>query len=112
MAPGSSSRLIGGLAAFILLAVAWDAFAPRHGAPAPPAAGDVAPPSPDSGRPRPSAAFRSQSSGASQGGGTTRDSSGASYLEQLARSETRRRIRASAGVTYLNEIVAESQDSG
>ena len=29
----------------------------------------------------------------------------------LARSETRRRIRASAGYTYLNEVVAESGDS-
>lgn len=37
--------------------------------------------------------------------------SGPSYLDQLARSEMRRRIRASAGVTYLNEIVAASQDS-
>lgn len=37
--------------------------------------------------------------------------SGVSYMEQLARAETRRRIRASAGYTYLNEIVAQSQDS-
>ena len=34
-----------------------------------------------------------------------------SYLELLARSQTRRRIRASAGLTYLDEIVAESPDS-
>ncbi|HUK21128.1 MAG TPA: matrixin family metalloprotease [Gemmatimonadales bacterium] len=34
-----------------------------------------------------------------------------SYIEQLARAEMRRRIRASAGYTYLNEVVAESQDS-
>ncbi|HUL49153.1 MAG TPA: matrixin family metalloprotease [Gemmatimonadales bacterium] len=34
-----------------------------------------------------------------------------SYIEQLARAETRRRIRASAGYTYLNEVLAESQDS-
>jgi len=32
-------------------------------------------------------------------------------MDALARSETRRRVRASAGVTYLNEIVAASQDS-
>src|SRR5438128_6542502 len=37
--------------------------------------------------------------------------SGPSYMELLARSETRRRIRASAGYTYLNEVVAESGDS-
>jgi len=32
-------------------------------------------------------------------------------MELLARSETRRRIRASAGYTYLNEVVAQSEDS-
>src|SRR3989441_11570709 len=36
---------------------------------------------------------------------------GTSYMVLLARSETRRRIRASAGYTYLNEVVAESGDS-
>jgi len=36
---------------------------------------------------------------------------GPSYMELFARSETRRRIRASAGYTYLNEIVLASQDS-
>ena len=34
-----------------------------------------------------------------------------SYIDQLARAESRRRIRASAGYTYLNEIVAASADS-
>lgn len=34
-----------------------------------------------------------------------------SYLVLLARSEARRRIRASSGLTYMNDIVAESQDS-
>src|SRR2546428_613615 len=33
---------------------------------------------------------------------------GPSYIVLLARSEIRRRIRASAGSTYLNEIVAAS----
>jgi len=33
------------------------------------------------------------------------------YYDQLARAQTRRQVRASAGVTYLNEIVAESADS-
>src|SRR2546428_14137137 len=37
--------------------------------------------------------------------------SGPSSMELLARSETRRRIRASAGYTYLNEVVAQSEDS-
>ena len=34
-----------------------------------------------------------------------------SYIEQLARAESRRRIRVSAGYTYLNEVVAASRDS-
>ena len=33
------------------------------------------------------------------------------YYDQLARAETRRQIRASAGTTYLSEIVAEGSDS-
>lgn len=33
------------------------------------------------------------------------------YYDQLARAQTRRQIRASAGTTYLGEIVAESSDS-
>src|SRR2546427_7215571 len=36
---------------------------------------------------------------------------GPSYIVLLARSEIRRRIRASGGITYLNEIVAASSDS-
>ncbi len=34
-----------------------------------------------------------------------------SYTDQLARAETRRRVRASTEYTYLDEIVAESADS-
>lgn len=40
------------------------------------------------------------------------DAGGPSYMVLLARSEIRRRIRASAGLTYLNDIVAASADSG
>src|SRR5690242_15646285 len=36
---------------------------------------------------------------------------GTSYIVLLARSEIRRRIRASAGLTYLNEILAATSDS-
>lgn len=36
---------------------------------------------------------------------------GPSYIVLLARSEIRRRIRASAGSTYLNDIIAASADS-
>jgi predicted Zn-dependent protease len=34
-----------------------------------------------------------------------------SYIDQVARAESRRRIRASAGYTYLDQVVAASQDS-
>jgi hypothetical protein len=34
-----------------------------------------------------------------------------SYIDQLARAESRRRIRASAGYTYLDEVLAASGDS-
>ena len=37
--------------------------------------------------------------------------SGSSYMEELGRADARRQIRASAGFTYLNAIVAASQDS-
>jgi predicted Zn-dependent protease len=43
-------------------------------------------------------------SSSSEGGGP-------SYIVLLARAETRRRIRASAGLTYLNDIVAAAPDS-
>lgn len=36
---------------------------------------------------------------------------GPGYIEQLARAETRRRLRASAAVTYLNDFLAVSTDS-
>jgi predicted Zn-dependent protease len=36
---------------------------------------------------------------------------GPSYIELVARAEARRQIRASAGLTYLNEVVAASDDS-
>src|SRR5438105_3167983 len=40
------------------------------------------------------------------------DAGGPSYMVLLARSEIRRRIRASAGLTYLNDVVGASSDSG
>ncbi len=106
MTEDATSRLIAAVAAFIVLAVIWDASVSHRRAPAaraPAVAASASAPDSAAARPRPRAR-------ASQG--TSTDSSGGpSYLEQLARSETRRRVRASAGATYLNEIVAESQDS-
>src|SRR5256885_11392610 len=40
------------------------------------------------------------------------DQGGPRSMVLLARSEIRRRIRASAGLTYLNDVVAASADSG
>ena len=106
MTDASSSRLIAGAAVLIVLAVAWDALA-SHRPPAPRPSARPNAPAADTTRP----ATRPQPA-ATASQGTSTDSSGEShYLEQLARSETRRRVRASAGATYLNEIVAESQDS-
>lgn len=104
MTQDSSSRLIAAVAALIVVAVAWDAFGTHRWPPA--ARAPIAAPAPATD------STRTASRPATASQGTSTDSSGGpSYLEQLARSETRRRVRASAGATYLNEIVAESQDS-
>jgi matrixin len=60
---------------------------------------DTAPPSAPAAAPTPPAVLSPP-----PGGGT-------SYIVLLARSEIRRRIRASAGLTYLNEILAATSDS-
>src|SRR6266516_4877752 len=103
------TALIAATIAMMALAVLWSVFV-RHRVPAestvtPPvtAAPDTTPP--PASPPAPPAGMTT----ASQGVGP--DTGGLSYMDALARSETRRRIRASAGVTYLNEIVAASQDS-
>jgi hypothetical protein len=87
----------------IVLMVLWDMFKP---APHP-----VAPPEPDvivthSDPP--------EGNSSSQGTATpapTPSSREPNYIEALARAEARRRIRASAGSTYLNEMLAASGDS-
>src|SRR5882672_10649602 len=99
-------RLTGMLAAagvLILLMVLWDMFKP---APHP-----VAPPEPDV-----IVTHTDPPAGTSSWQGTatpdpTPSSSEPNYMEALARSEARRRIRASAGSTYLNEMLAASGDS-
>ena len=99
-------RLTGMLAAagvLILLMVLWDMFKP---APHP-----VAPPEPDV-----IVTHTDPPAGTSSSQGTatpdpTPSSNEPNYMEALARSEARRRIRASAGSTYLNEMLAASGDS-
>ena len=107
------------LAAVIVLlasAVMWNAFV--H--PAPPSAGAASTPAESvvsSPAPAPLGAPASPSTagpGPAAAGGPAvvpQGAGGPSYIVLLARSEIRRRIRASAGLTYLNDILAASSDS-
>lgn len=102
------TALVAVLLVFFVSAVLWDAFVrpPRRHADA--AAGPATPDT--AARPDTTAPQRpvADTSAHPPPGDAT---SGTSYMVLLARSETRRRIRASAGLTYLNEIVAASADS-
>lgn len=104
------TALIAVVAVFLILLVAWDAFRPA----ARPGGRAVAPPETI----RYELPVPGESAGRSQGGNAeasppvvVNPPSGPTYTELLARSETRRRVRASAGMTYLNEMLAESSDS-
>jgi len=102
---------VSAVATLLGLAVLWDAFvrpAPRS----PPTARSGAPTNP------PLESTRDNTLGTTRGANASPAAqpppSGASepsYLDLLARAEIRRRIRASAGLTYLNEIVAATSDS-
>src|SRR5438309_1931187 len=107
------TALIAASITLMALAILWNVFM-RHRVPV---AAPVRPPvsavpdtathtAPDTATSRPQPPVTTTTS---QGVGA--DTGGLSYMDALARSETRRRVRASAGVTYLNEIVAASQDS-
>jgi Matrixin len=125
------SILISAAVAFVLLTALWNAFVrPAHPVRAGPAADAPLVPVPaetsaaarDSAAratspapapapapaPTPAAAAPPPPLATGPGG----DAAGPSYMVLLARSEIRRRIRASAGLTYLNDIVAASSDSG
>src|SRR5437016_4727442 len=95
------TRIVAIVIAGSVLAVVWNAFSKVHlssrrPAPPPPVAvvETVAPAAPTA---------------TSQG--NTADNAGPSYMDQLARAEIRRRIRASESITYLNEVVAATPDS-
>lgn len=107
--------LVSALVVFLASAALWNAFVrrPPRGADAPPvAAADsvttVSGPPPNS---PPPAASAPVAAAVPQSAQPSSDAGGPSYIVLLARSEIRRRIRASAGLTYMNEIVAESADS-
>ncbi len=103
-------RLTGMLAAagvLLVLFVLWDAFRPPP-RPLPPPEPEVIVPytSP------PASSSSSQGAAApATPAPTPLASAEPSYMDMLARSETRRRIRASVGSTYLNEMVAANEDS-
>jgi hypothetical protein len=104
MAERNISPLVAGAVAVLVLAVAWDAVrGARRPPPAPPhvtvAAETVVGP-----------AVRHDTLAARSV--PPRDTaSSTSYMDQLARSDTRRRIRASAGIAYLSDALAISTDS-
>jgi len=87
----------------ILLMVLWDMFKP---APRP-----VAPPEPETIVTHTDPPAGSSSSQGTVTPAPTPSSNEPNYIEALARSEARRRIRASAGSTYLNEMLAAGGDS-
>lgn len=104
MAERNISPLVAGAVALLVLAVVWDAVrGARRPSPAPPhvavaAETVVVPP-----------VRRDTFAGRSV---PSRDTaSSMSYMDQLARSDTRRRIRASAGIAYLSDALAISTDS-
>ncbi len=111
--------IIAGLTVFFVSAVLWNVFTPsRH---RPPRAAPVDSTSVVTVRadtavapargPGDTTVSRGGQSPAPLAPPVSAGTSGPSYMELLARSETRRRIRASAGYTYLNEVVAQSEDS-
>ncbi len=111
-------RLTGMIAAagvLIVLFVFWDVFRPT---PQPVAAeGDgpvrIAEPPPVPQPVVPPEAPPSSATTTTQGNAVPLDPGGRepSYMELMARSETRRRIRASASTTYLSEMIDASGDS-
>ena len=111
-------RLTGMIAAagvLIVLFIFWDVFRPT---PQPVAAeGDgpvrIAEPPPVPQPVVPPEAPPSSATTTTQGNAVPLDPGGRepSYMELMARSETRRRIRASASTTYLSEMIDASGDS-
>src|SRR5438105_2367935 len=118
------SILVAAAVAFVLLTALWNVFVrPGHRVRASPAADAPAladsvtivsdsatsPTTAPAPAPAPTPAAPPTLSPATQPPG---DAGGPSYMVLLARSEIRRRIRASAGLTYLNDVVGASSDSG
>lgn len=107
--------LIAAAATLILLFMFWDAFRPKpraNGASDPVvlAPEPVPPALPPPAQPPVTPNTTTQGT-AAPAAPAAPDGREPSYIELLARSETRRRIRASGSSTYLGEMLAESADS-
>src|SRR5437899_12866342 len=108
------SALLAGLAVLLVCAVLWDAFGGvrvRRPAPRAPSAGDTAAAAHRPGPLSETTSVQAARLPAPAPPGVAVAPSNLSYAELLARSGMRRRIRASAGLTYLNEVVAATGDS-
>ena len=106
--------MISAAAVLIALFVFWDAFRPEprvRNEPEPPLT--IHEPESQAALPEAAPAPQAAPGSASQGAAVPAGPDGRepSYIELLARSETRRRIRASGSSTYLGEMIAESGDS-
>lgn len=99
------ARLVSALIAFMVLAVGWNLFAKLRTAPA-----DVRQPL-DTGAPSPVSEAPTGTRSEAGAEVASSDTGGPGYLDLVARADMRRRIRASAPFTYLNDIVAASNDS-
>ena len=108
------SALLAGLAVLLVCAVLWDAFGGvrvRRPAPRASSADDTAAAAHRPGPLSETTSVQAARLSAPAPPGVAVAPSNLSYAELLARSEMRRRIRASAGLTYLNEVVAATGDS-
>jgi hypothetical protein len=104
MAERSVSPLVAGAVAVLVLAVVWDAVSGVR-RPPPPPPHTMAVPETIAALAVRHDSFAARTVPPADTASTT------SYMDQLARSETRRRIRASAGIAYLSDVLAISTDS-
>lgn len=113
MADRRLPALIATLSVLLVTAVLWNAFAPQRHRPPPQAAQRADSTGPESGpqAPPPTDVTSTPTPTQPATAPETRSGSRVSYFDQLARADSRRRIRASEGYTYLSEVVAESGDS-
>ncbi len=104
------TAMISAAAVLIVLFIFWDMFRPApHRAPDPGTDGPLRIAEPQPPPPAPPQAPSTTSQGTAIPAGP--DGREPSYIELLARSQTRRRIRSSGSTTYLAEMIESSGDS-